>query len=77
MNNNTIIVVEGVVGTGEWNVDLRDADTHHVIEHIATTLTLGEALKKAYEYINGKPLMEQRWYRVSVILQDKDNMTYE
>jgi imidazoleglycerol phosphate dehydratase HisB len=77
MNNNTIIVIEGVVEIGEWNVDLRDANTHHVVEHIATTLTLGEALKKASEYIKGKPITEQRWYSVSVILQDTDNMKYE
>jgi|GEM_PF-5564668 len=69
MSVNTVIVVKELKENKGWSVDLRDADTHHIVEHIATTLTMEEAIRKANGYMEENPLNVE--YGISVIFLDK------
>lgn len=69
MSVNTVIVVKELKDNKGWSVDLRDAETHYVIEHIATTSTMEEAMREANEYMEENPLDVE--YGISVIFLDK------
>jgi hypothetical protein len=69
MSVNTVIVVKELKGNKGWSVDLRDADTHNVVEHIVTTSTMEEAIRKADEYMKENPLNVE--YGISMIFLDK------
>jgi len=69
MSVNTVIVVKELKENKGWSVDLRDADTNHVIEHIATTSTMEEAIREADKYVRENPLDVE--YGISVIFLDK------
>jgi len=72
MSVNTVIVVKELKENKGWSVDLRDADTHHIVEHIATTSTMEEAIREADKYVRENPLNVE--YGISVIFLDKNKM---
>jgi hypothetical protein len=69
MSVNTVIVVKELKENKGWSVDLRDADTYHIVEHIATMSTMEEAIREANKYIEENPLNVE--YGISVIFLDK------